>query len=330
MAEMIQTKLMVEMKPAKFLSLGFGNIAHSKADLVCVSSFREARFVSNSSIGAIDRALGRGTLHRLVDAEDDGREACTLVDVGDANTSFRKVLVVWMGTVEEFWERESSEEPIQAGLQSAIGKIRGLGSPAQLDVTAMGSQYGGLHRRRIFDHLISWAAELFEHCPKVNHVRLVAYDLDTFVDFFEALYRLKGWTAKQVSLGSNIESSFYGPFEPEVASATRLLDQNPKQVLVICRTIVEQVINRLCNKCLGQRPDNLFGGIQALYERKEIPPQINSFLHTCRVVGNFAAHPESWEGEFKPSRRDAEVVMLLTLRVVEWFLGDTEERPKRN
>jgi len=26
--------------------------------------------------------------------------------------------------------------------------------------------------------------------------------------------------------------------------------------------------------------------------------------------------------EFQPSRRDAEAVMLLTLRIVEWFLGE--------
>jgi len=41
-------------------------------------------------------------------------------------------------------------------------------------------------------------------------------------------------------------------------------------------------------------------------------------------VGNFANHSDAETGEFKPTRRDGELVVLLTLRVIEWFLKEKE------
>ena len=321
MSELIHTKLVVEVEPAKFLSLGFGDIACSEADVVCVSSFREAGFTPNSSIGAVDRALGRGVLRQLLDAAEQETEACTLVDLRDSGTQFKQLLVVWMGTVEQFLERRNAEESIQFGLQGALGKLRKLGAPAQIDITALGSQYGGLHRRRIFDLLVSWGADLFNQCATVNHLRLVSFNLDTFVDFFEALHRMKSWTGRELVFGEAIDCHRYGNFETDVATAIGILDQNPKQVLVICRTIVESVVRRLCQERLGRKQTSLFEDTKELHARRFLPESINSFFHTCRVLGNFANHGD----EFQPSRRDAEAVMLLTLRIIEWFLGGVDQ-----
>lgn len=229
-----------------------------------------------------------------------------------------------MGTVKEFLAQEDAEEFIRFGLMGALGKLRTLGSPVQVDVTALGSQYGGLHRRRIFDLLVSWGTDLFIQCPSVNHLRLVSYDLDTFVDFYEALHRIKSLRGKEIATVGNVTYGTYGAFQQEITSAAQLLDQNPKQVLVICRMIVEQVINRLCDEKLQTRQAKLVDNIKALNDHKHLPPQINSFLHTCRVVGNFAVHPDSGSDQFSPSRRDAEAVMMLTLRIVEWFLGGAQ------
>jgi hypothetical protein len=225
----------------------------------------------------------------LLNAADDG-QACTMVDVNCEVAAFAKVLVVWMGMRDRGRRDEHAGAAIQTGLSSAIVRLGELETPTQLDVTALECQYGGLHRRESFDHLILWSLELFEQCPKISHVRLVANDSDTFVDFFEALYRLKGVIGKQVTLGSTVVPANYGQFGPEVASASQLLDQNPKQVLVICRTIVEQVINSLAKMHLSCHPGTLFSGIQTLYchrshqnqpRRVESKPAtLRCFIHT--------------------------------------------------
>lgn len=321
MNDLIHTKLIVEVYPAKFLSLGFGNIAQSQADVVCISSFRKTGFTTNSAIGAISRALGPGVLRRQLDVAEQTNEPCSLVDLRDLRTPFKQLLVVWMGTVKQFLQHDNAEEFVRFGLLGALSKLRTFETPTQIDITALGSQYGGLNRRHVFDLLVSWAAELFNQCPTVNHLRLVSYDLDTFVDFYEALHRLKNMKGKEIGLVCALDYGTYGTFSQEITSAAQLLDQNPKQVLVICRMIVEQVIYRLCEERLPERHPKLVENIKALYDHKHLPPQINSFLHTCRVVGNFAVHPSSNGEQFNPSRRDAEAVMLLTLRIVEWFLG---------
>lgn len=321
MSEMIHTKLLVEAQTAKFLSLGYGDISRSEADIVCVSHFRNSWFTPNSSIGAVDRALGEGVLARLLEDAERASGNCALVDLRERGTPFKHLLVVWMGTWEEWVQRQSAEEAIRFGLQAALSKLRKLEAPVQIDITALGTQYGGLQRRRIFDLLVSWGADLFNHCPAVSHLRMVAYDLDTFVDFFEALHRLKHLAGRELVFGEAIDCRRYGRFEADLATAIGILDQNPKQVLVICRTIVEAAIWRLCQEKLGRKPTGLFEDTKDLYARGFLPENINSFLHTCRVLGNFANH----EGAFQPSRRDAEAVMLLTLRIVEWFLGEAEE-----
>lgn len=331
MSELIHTKLVVEVDPAKFLSLGFGDIANSEADVVCVSSFRESAFVPNSSIGAVARALNAKqislpTLLRYESNPEDGQPfgACTLLDLLPYGTLFKKLLVVWMGNYEEYLARGSAETAIQMGLQSAVAQIRTLphSQSSQVDITALGSRYGGLHRRRAFDLVTSWAMQVFRECPHVNHLRLVAYDLDTFVDFFEALYRLKSWTGRELVFGEAINCHRYGNFEADITTAIKILDQNPKQVLVICRTIVESVVGRLCQERLGRKPTGLFEDTKDLKGRGFLPESINSFFHTCRVLGNFANHGQ----EFQPSRRDAEAVMLLTLRIIEWFLGGEQNQ----
>lgn len=331
MSELIHTKLLVEVEPAKFLSLGFGDIANSEADVVCVSAFRESPLLRNSAIGAVARALraNQASLSALLQNDANPGDArsfggCTLVDLLPYGTLFKKLLVVWMGHYEEYMAHGSSETAIQMGLQSTVTQIRTLpnSQSSQIDITALGSRYGGLHRRRVFDLVTSWAMQVFRECPHVNHLRLVAYDLDTFVDFFEALYRLKSWTGSQLVFGEAIDCRRYGNFETDIATALKILDQNPKQVLVISRTIVESVVGRLCQSRLGRKQTSLFEDTRELKARGFLPESINSFLHTCRVLGNFANHGQ----KFQPSRRDAEAVMLLTLRIIEWFLGGDQHQ----
>jgi hypothetical protein len=298
-----------------------------------VSSFRESVFVPDSSIGAVERTLGKRnvSLSGLLRQHLDGRNGqflggCVLLDLLPYGTLFKKLLVVWMGSYEQFWERGNAEMTIQMGLQSALNQIRTLhrSQSSQIDIAALGSQYGGVERRRAFDLVTEWAAQIFKECPHVNHLRLVAYDLDTFVDFFEALHRLKAWSGRELVFGEAIDCNQYGTFGTDVATALRVLDQNPKQVLVICRTIVEDVVRRLCKERLGRKQTSLFEDTKELRARGFLPENISSFFHTCRVLGNFANHGD----EFQASRRDAEAVMLLTLRIVEWFLGGGERNVK--
>jgi hypothetical protein len=224
-----------------------------------------------------------------------------------------------MGDYDQFVEHRNAETMIQAGLQSSLRLIAALPGAPQIDAAALGTQYGGVHRRRAFDLTTAWALDLFKVCPRVNHVRLVAFSLDTFVDFFEALYRLKNWTGNELVFGESVDWNQYGAFRNDVTTAAKILDENPKQVLVICRTVVESVIRLLCQQCLHRTPSLLFEDIKQLHDGRFLPEHINSFFHTCRVVGNFANHTE-----FNPSRRDAEAVMLLTLRIVEWFLNEAQ------
>jgi hypothetical protein len=135
---------------------------------------------------------------------------------------------------------------------------------------------------------------------------------------------LKSWTGRELVFGEAIDCHRYGNFETDITTAIGILDQNPKQVLVICRTIVESVVRRLCQERLGRKQTSLFEDTKELYARGFLPESINSFFHTCRVLGNFANHGE----EFQPSRRDAEAVMLLTLRIIEWFLANSGKTTK--
>jgi len=315
----IETKLLHEISPGRILSLGFGDIAQSEADMVCVSAYAERGFTRRSAVGAVSERIGYGTLERRWCRVEGPASHCELVEVEyAAGAGFRYVLMINMG--EPLRDREQRQQSVsnnlKVGLQSAVSKINSVGRPLQLDVSAMGVQFGHVDRHKSFDLLSEWALALFDSCPMVSHVRLVAYDLDTFVDFFEALHRLKKLPQTSMALSGPINTSDYRDFKPDLDVAVNAMNtNNAKQVLVICRTVVEGVVRRMVQARLQRAASTLFGDTNELRDKGVIPSFIHSYLHTCRVVGNFANHTN-----FAPSAKDAQAVMFLTLRIVEWYL----------
>jgi hypothetical protein len=180
-----------------------------------------------------------------------------------------------------------------------------------IDVTALGTKYGGIRRKESFDLLINWASDLFQYNKKVSLLRFIAYDLDTFVDFYESIYRLQKVRPEDELIFSatyNLEN--FEQFKGEINSALRSLDDNPRGVIITCRSIIEMIVKSVTKQPLIKLAD----GIHSL--KDNVPPNIFSYLTTCRVIGNFSNH----DPNFQPTRRDAEGILLLTLRIVEWHL----------
>lgn len=317
----IETKLLHEISPGRILSLGFGDIAQSEADMVCVSAYAEREFTPRSAVGAVSERIGDGTLERRWCQAERPAGDCEIVEVENSvGAGFRYVLVINMG--EPLRDREQRQHSVsnnlKVGLQSAVSKINSVGRPlvGQLDVSAMGVQFGHVDSHKSFDLLSEWALALFDSCPKVSHVRLVAYDLDTFVDFFEALHRLKKLPQTSMGLSGPINTSDYRDFQSDLDVAVNAMNtNNARQVLVVCRTIVEGVVRRMVQTKLQRETSTLFDDTNELRDKGVVSPYIHSYLHTCRVVGNFANHTN-----FAPSAKDAQAVMFLTLRIVEWYL----------
>lgn len=316
--KLIETKLLHEIQPGKFLSLGFGDISCSEADIVCVSAFAERGFAANSAVGAVSRKIGQGIIEGMWGQEDHRGGVASLLETRQTReVHFRFVLLVGMGPYGETVRAAGTAlNYLKMGLQKATTTLGGVGPNLQLDVSAMGVQYGYLDRRKSFDMLSEWASALFTSCPNVAHVRFVAYELDAFVDFFEALYRLKQWSQTNAGFSTPIDTSTYRDFRADLDVAVSAMGTNPKQVLVVCRTIVETVVRRLVERHLKRTPLALFSDINELRDKQVMPGFIHSYLHTCRVVGNFANH-----ANFAASPKDAQAAMFLTLRVVEWYLG---------
>jgi len=315
--EIIQTKLLFEIKNAKFLSLGFGNIAFSTADVVCVSAFNMSagsRFNPYSAIGAIESRLTLTSEKYLLDLwpfEERVAGMCSKVEFGDY-LNFGNLLIVAMGSVHD--NQDTISTNIQMGLSNAINKLQSCGDNLQVDVVALGTRFGGVERQKSFDILSEWAINLFDKCPNISHVRLISYDIDTFVDFFVALHKIKNWSSSEMLFKPSIDLSVYKEFSKDVSTVLHQLEANPKNVIVTCRTIVETIVRKTCKKYSVKSPATLNDGIFSL--KGIIPDYIHSYLQTCRVLGNFSAH----DIEFTPSRRDAEGVILLTLRIIEWYI----------
>jgi hypothetical protein len=260
--------------------------------------------------------VGRGVIERAWQQEDHHGGGCRLLDVSESlEAHFRFVLLVGMGPYEQALRAGSALNYLKMGLQKATTILHSAGPNLQLDVSAMGIQYGYLDRRESFDMLSEWASDLFTQCPNVAHVRFVAYELDAFVDFFEALHRLKKWSQTSTGFTARVDTSAYRDFQSDLDVALSAMGTNPKQVLVVCRTIVETVVRRLVGKYLNRATSALFADINSLRNQGVMPGFIHSYLHTCRVVGNFANH-----ANFSPSPKDAQATMFLTLRVIEWYL----------
>jgi len=320
--EPIKTKLIIEVEPARFFSLGFGNITNSEANVVCVSSFLEdldqtvEYFTSVSSILFGDTGPSQGEIITPVRGEVKAGYSY-LFDLPEVDFGFRRLIVVCKGTPDQ--PPEAIATNIRIGLARAMPLIGNLGTGLQLDTTAMGvgSLHGGVNSKTAFGILSQWITDMFSRCKNVDHVRLVSNVPDTFVDLFESLHTLRG-SSSALSFTTIIDPNTYGDLSNDIVTAMRLLHTNPKQVIVICRTIIESVVRKLCYKYLKRPPVKLYRDITNLKDAGFLPAYIFSYLHTCRVLGNFSNHTD-----FIPSSRDAEAVMLLTLRVVEWFLDSS-------
>ena len=320
MSEFIRTKQLFELKKGQLIGLGFGNIAHSDADIVCISAFNEPSFVSSSSIGSINELLllkGNINLKHLVN-DDFIINGFQLIDISMYGLPFKKILLISMGS-RELFKMENKEilselvmNNIKMGLEKAKRILSNELSSFSIDITALGTKYGSVRRKECFDLLITWATELFICTPKVSFLRFVAFELDTFIDFYEAIHRLqKIKPENELAFSANYNAENFSQFKPEISSALRNLDDNPRGVIITCRTIIEMIVkSRLSDSSI-----KLADGIHSLKE--SCPPSIYSYLTTCRLLGNFSNHDHN----FVPTRRDAEGILLLTLRIVEWHLS---------
>ncbi|MBK6827118.1 MAG: hypothetical protein IPG86_09675 [Chitinophagaceae bacterium] len=316
----IKTKLLFEYKQGQLIGLGFGDIVHSDADIVILSAFRTNNFTPNSAIGSINTFLEKHTSIRLENYIDYElkENGFKFIDISFQNLSFKKLLIIDMGEPDQNDIIPLGSESglilnnIKNGLEKAKIQLAKSTSPFTIDITALGTQYGGLHRKECFDLLINWASDLFNLTSKITLLRFIAYELDTFVDFFESVFRLqkiKPENELTFSTVHNIDNLLQ--FKPELTSALRDLDKHPRGVIITCRTIIETIVK----KRLSNNTIKLSDGIALL--KNYCPPNIYSYLTTCRILGNFSNH----DPNFIPTRRDAEGILILTLRIVEWHFS---------
>lgn len=320
MSSLINTKLLFEYKVGHLIGLGFGDIINSNADLLVVSAFDIPSFTPNSSIGSLNELLKKNSLASIEETinESFGKEGFQLFDYSESSLPFKKILLVCMGSRQSF-KTESAESLagiVLNNLKQNLEKARILLSKEKsaftVDITALGTRYGGLRRKESFDMLINWAADLFSSTNKVTLLRYVAYDLDTFVDFFESIYRLQKMKPEnELIFSATYDVDNLSVYKGDIKSALRNLDENPKGVIITCRSIIESIVKTRVNDTTIRLVD----GIKLLKET--CPPNIYSYLTTCRILGNFSNH----DTNFIPTRRDAEGILLLTLRIVEWHVS---------
>lgn len=320
MADFIKTKLIFEYKTGHLVGLGFGNIVNSDSDILIISAFDIPSFIANSSIGSVNDFLIRNSSINLESqiSKDFAKEGYQLIDISSEGLNFKKILLICMGKRELFKMDDKAEfaDMVINNLRGGLDKSRVLLSkepvPFTIDITALGTRYGGIRRKESFDILINWATDLINQCPKITFLRFVAFDLDTFVDFFESLYRLqKIKPGNELAFSASYDPETFSIFKGEISSALKNLDDNPRGVIITCRSVIESIVkSRIKNTSL-----KLVEGINLLKETA--PPNIYSYLTTCRLLGNFSNH----DSNFVPTRRDAEGILLLTLRIVEWHLA---------
>ncbi len=319
MANPIQTKLLFEYKKGQLLGLGFGNIVNSDADIICISAFDKPSFKLNSSIGELNEYLVKNFNYSIEEKLNNGLKPGTSILLTIPNTDKKKkVLVLCMGlrSLAKENDKDYLASHVLNSLKVALekAKILLLNEPDKfsIDVTALGTKYGGIRRKESFDLLINWASDLFQYNKKVSLLRFIAYDLDTFIDFYESIYRLQKIRPEDELIFSatyNLEN--FEHFKGDINTALRSLDDNPRGVIITCRSIIEMIVKTITNQPFIKLAD----GIHILKE--SIPPNVFSYLTTCRVIGNFSNH----DPNFQPTRRDAEGILLLTFRIVEWHLA---------
>lgn len=324
MTDFIKTKLLFEYKIGQLIGLGSGSIVNSDADILIISAFDNPSFVSNSSIGAVNEFLKMNSRCNLENqiSEKFAKEGYQLIDISAENLKFKKILLIYMGKREllRMDNKVQMADMVISNLRNGLDKSKILLSkepiPFTIDITALGTRYGGVRRKESFDMLINWATDLIRLSSKITFLRFVAFDLDTFVDFYESIYRLqKIKPENELAFSASYDPERFSKFKVEINSALKNLDDNPRGVIVTCRTVIESIVKLRVKSASIKLAD----GINLIKENT--PPNIFSYLTTCRLLGNFSNH----DPNFIPTRRDAEGVLLLTLRIVEWHLA-TEEK----
>ena len=163
---------------------------------------------------------------------------------------------------------------------------------------------------------MSWSVDVLDRAITLQTVRFIAFDIDTFIDFYESLFNRQQVQRIERRQFTEIEFREFGEHADQVSAALSSLQNDPRSVITICRNIIERIA-----KYHSPVPYlKLYEVINSLKDR--VPGSIYSYLTTCRILGNFANHDFQ---DFYPSRRDAEAVLLLTVRIVEWHMGERSD-----
>jgi len=196
--EAIRTKLVYEVQPSRFLSIGFGNISKSEADIICLSSFTDELITSQYQM--VDHSIG-GQSYNIQDTPIQSGH-CYLFDWADNSLYNRKLLIIAKGNRNQ--STDSLILNIKMGLTRSIQIINKVKDELKIDITALGVgiKHGDIHRKESFDILADWVLNIFTQCKNISQIRFVSQNIDTFVDFFEALHRIKSYTT-----ASSVQSS---------------------------------------------------------------------------------------------------------------------------
>jgi hypothetical protein len=320
--QFIATKLIYEIRKGKFLCLAVGDIRYSEADVVVVSTFTNAFLVKNSAIGAVNElyrsVVSEGNINSMLSRYFSGGSA-ELIDMRKHGLGFKRLLVIGMGGVELLKNEVRDAnlmiiENIRTGLKRSAKILSELKEDIQLDVALLGTQYGDVNSGSAFDVLSDWSASLMKK-KNIRSVRLVAYDIDVYTDFFESLYRMKHFDPEdRVNLSDKHHYEKFGGFDNDVNSARESIVKNPTNTFLLCRKIIEQIAYKLCSPPV---PGTLNDAISSIKDK--VPVHIHTYLNTCRILGNHANHTNI----FNPSSRDSEIILELTLRIVSWYLENS-------
>jgi hypothetical protein len=110
----------------------------------------------------------------------------------------------------------------------------------------------------------------------------------------------------------------------EVRRAVEIARRDAAFSLVKARSVLETVIGDVYRREIGgEKP--LINMIDGVLEKKVVKSRpVQTYLHAIRVLGNFVVHPGSSVGHVEEVERmdaaDATTALLMTLRIVEWYL----------
>jgi hypothetical protein len=110
-----------------------------------------------------------------------------------------------------------------------------------------------------------------------------------------------------------------------VDKALELVAIDPEMALAKARKVLESIIEDLYSRCLQQPVGNrdFRNQVNALQQKKHLPPSLGAKANYVRDYGNFGAHPT--EEEF--SDRDALKILDSLLDIIEWYLKGAEPSP---